>query len=253
MSYDLVKANLNLYAVLQNLEDLVKYDTGMASLIKDWNVSIQFSVKGGPHAHLDFKNGACVFGRGKHGSPSIKLFFTSPKHLNAMFDNKGTPIPLKGFTKLGFLTKDFPKLTDRLTYYLKPTDELMKEKKYMALNTRMTLNTAIHAVRELALLDPIGQLNKAHIDDGAMMMKILPDGPAAHIIFRGKEIEVKKGECDRPMSIMTFRTLKVANDLFNNKIDAFAAVASGDVAIWGHISMVDAVNPILDRIPVYLS
>ena len=154
MSYEIVKAHLNLYAVLQNLEDLVKYDDEMARFTKDWNISIQFSVLKGPKACVEFKNGNCTLHKGEIPNPTVKLLFLSPSHLNKMMDGNGTPIPLKGFTKLPFLSGDFTKLTDRLEYYLKPTDEALKDSAYLELNTRLTLNTAVFGIREIGWASP---------------------------------------------------------------------------------------------------
>ena len=252
MSYELVKANLNLYAVLRNLEDLPEYDIEIAEEIKDWNISIQFSVMNGPSAYVEFKNGKCKFGEGKHSSPSVKLFFISPAHFNKMMDGNGSPVPLKGFTKLKFLMKDFPKVTDRLEYYLKPDEEKLKDELYHKINTIFTLNTAAFAVKEVALFDEIGKLNAAHIMNGKTVIEVLPDGPSTYIDFNNGNISVHKGKTDRPMAIMQFKDLKAANELLNNISDPFTAAASGDVLLRGQISMIESLNLILDRIPTYL-
>ncbi len=253
MVHELIKARLNLYAVLKNLEDLVKYDSEMAELSKNWNLSIQFSVIRGPRAYIEFQGGQCRVGRGKHYAPAIKLFFITPAHLNRMMDGKGNPIPLKGFTKIPFLTGDFTKLTDRLEYYLRPTEERLKEKAYLELNTRFTLNTAAFALREIGELDPVGKQVASHIPDGTVLMKILPDGPAVTILFQDGQIEPGMGEMNRPMACMFMKNVQVANDFLNAKIDAFTAIASGDVTIKGQIPMLDALSLILDRIPIYLA
>lgn len=252
MSYELVKANLNLYAVLRNLEDLPEYDTDIANEIKDWNISIQFTVMNGPAGYVEFKNGECIFGEGKHSAPSVKLFFTSPAHFNKMMDGNGSPIPLKGFTKLGFLMKDFPKVTDRLEYYLKPDEEKLKDPLYNKINTIFTLNTASFAVKEVALHDKMGKINAAHIMNGKVVIEVLPDGPATYVDFNNGDISVHKGTTDRPMAMMQFKDLKAANELLNNISDPFTAAASGDVLLRGQISMIESINLILDRIPTYL-
>jgi len=108
----LTKANINLYAVLRNLEDLCELDEEMKGLIKDKDLAIQFSVKDGPEGLLEFKNGKCSFNP-RSGNCSIKLYFKSPEHLNQMFDGKANPIPLKGITKINFLKNEFIKLTNR--------------------------------------------------------------------------------------------------------------------------------------------
>jgi len=252
MSYDLIKANLNLYAVLQNLEDLVAFDPEIAQMAKDWNISIQFIVKNGPKAFIEFKDGVCTHGRGKYKRPSVKLFLPSPSGLNKMMDGEGGPIPLKGFTKLGFLLKDFPKVTDKLEYYLKPTDELLKDKNYLNLNTQMTMNTAAFAIREIGLLDPMVKGVASHIRNGTVLLNVLPNGPAVNITFKDGDIIPAKGKVDKPMAMLTFKNIKVASDFLNGKSDAFTAIASGDVLIKGQTGMMDGISLILDRIPHYL-
>lgn len=252
MNYELVKAHLNLYAVLQNLEDLVTFDAEMARMSKNWDISIQFSVRNGPRACVEFKDGKCTFHRGGGLNPTVKLFFISPSHLNKMMDGEGSPIPLKGFTKLPFLSGDFTKLTDKLEYYLKPTDEALKDPGYLDINTRMTLNTAAFGVKEIGTLDDTGKRACSHIRNGTVLLKILPDGPAAHITFKDGDIAPGKGETEKPMASMLMKNIQVANDFLNSKIDPFTAVASGDVVIRGQISMLDALGLVLDRIPGYL-
>jgi hypothetical protein len=252
MTHELIKANLNLYAVLKNLEDIVAYDPKMISLVRDWRLSIQFVVRGGPRAHVVFDKGTCTVHRGFHRFPSVVLAFANPAHLNRMFDGSGTPIPLRGFTRLRFLTKEFPKLTDRLEYYLKPSDELLESRDYLAMNTRLTLNTAVYAVRELALLDPVGKACAPAIRDGAILLKVLPDGPAAHLRSFNGSLEPGKGDVERPMASLLMNGFQVANDFLNGKTDIFSAVVTGDVMIRGQIPMLDNVSPILDRITHYL-
>jgi len=253
MSNELLKAHLNLFAVLQNLEDLVKLDAEMAELTRSWDVSIQFSVRQGPRAYLVFKIGACTHGAGTHSSPSIKLYFASPGHLNRMFDGKATPIPLKGITKLGFLQKESSKLTDRLAYYLKPGSGTRQDEQYARVNTILTLQTGLYAVPELALLEPTCRRIAAHIPPGALQITVLPDGPHIHLVFGKDTIRGGKRAIEKPMAKMTFRNLQVANDLLTGKSDAFLSVASGDLLLQGQIPMIDNLNLILDRVPAYLS
>ncbi|GAB6094711.1 hypothetical protein JCM14469_09630 [Desulfatiferula olefinivorans] len=253
MSDAFVKANLNLYAVLRNLEDLPGLDPSVAAAIRTWDISIQFTVMRGPKGYLVFKNGACSFGEGVHPSPDVRLFFTSPAHFNKMMDGKSSPIPLKGLTRLKFLMKDFPKVTDRLEHYLKPDAEKMKDPAYMKINTTFTLNTAVFAVKELAVHDPVGKLNAAHIMNGTVLFDVQPDGPQVFLTFHDGDIFATKGRPDKPLALMQFRDLQSANDLLNNVSDPFTAVAGGDVLLRGRIAMIDAINQILDRVPHYLS
>jgi hypothetical protein len=253
MDEQLIKANINLYAVLKNLEDLVVYDSETASLIEDWEVSIQFNVLNGPEAWIEFKNGICTFHRGKRRNPSVILLFTSAAHFNRMMDGKENPIPLKGLAKLGFLEKDFTKITEKLEYYLKPTNKLLESETYLELNTRFTLNTATFAIKELALLDPIGKVIASRMGNGGVNVKVLPNGPSVYVNFRGEDIEPGKGELETPMAFMSMKNVKVANDFLAGKIDEFTAIASGDVMIKGQIQMLQSMSLILDRIVKYVT
>ncbi len=253
MDTELIKAHLNLNAVLQNLEDLVVLDKDMAQLTRAWDVVIQFAVTGGPVAHVAFSGGTCRHGVGPHPNPSVKLLFLSPAHLNKMFDGKGTPIPLKGFTRLGFLQKEFSKLTDRLTHYLKPANGAMSDPEFLKTNTILTLHTAAYAVRELAALEPTSHEVAAHTPNGVLQMEVLPDGPCAALTFAKGKVSVHKGRADAPMAKMAFKDMRVANELLSGKLDAFLAVAEGAISLQGQLPMIDNAGLILDRVGLYLS
>jgi hypothetical protein len=253
MNAQMIKANLNLYAVLKNLEDLVGHDPETALRVKKWRASIAFLVRGGPKAYVEFKESGCTVSHSKSRSPSIILFFTSPAHLNRMMDGKANPILLKGFTKLGFLKKDFTWVTDKLAYYLKPTDELLEDPRYLELNTRLTLCTAAFAAKEIGRYDPIGKLATGRAGNGTVNMKILPDGPAVHVVFRDGAVHAGRGEKDTPAALMHMKNWKVASAFLNNKTDPFTAIASGEVIIKGRIPLLESLSSILDRIPHYLS
>ncbi|MBN2360899.1 MAG: hypothetical protein JXR83_15695 [Deltaproteobacteria bacterium] len=254
MCFERVKAHLNLHAVLPNLEDLVRLDPEARQLTRDWQIAIQFVVRQGPKAHVVFKQGACTVGRGLHVPPSVVLFFASPAHLNRMFDGKSNPVPLWGFTKLPFLSRDFAKLTDRLTYFLKPSEALLEDPSYLALNTRLTLNTAAYAVPELLAhrreLRPIA----AGLPDGVVQLQVLPDGPSAYVVSADGKTSAGRGEpAQRPMARMAMKDMATANAFLSGKLDSFTAIAAGDVSIRGQLPLLDAMSLVLDHVPKYLS
>ena len=253
MMKEVIKAHLNLYAVLQNLEDLVKLDSDMARLISDWDIAIQFSVRNGPAASVTFKNGTCRHKIGVHPRPTVKLYFTSPAHLNSMFDGKGKPIVLKGLTRIGFLKRDFSRLTERLVYYLKPDDGRLRDGGYVKINTILTLSTGIYAAKELALLEPSSRQIAGQIPHGTLQVEVLPDGPVICITFGAGRIAVQKGKTDAPMAKMVFKDLGTAHALLTGATDPFLAIAQGDIFLQGQIPIIDNMNLILDRVPAYLS
>jgi len=249
---ELVKARLNLFAVLQNLEDLVRYDETAAEMVKDWDVSVQFCIKGGPAATVAFKNGECRHVCGKEDA-QVKLLFWSAKHLNDMFEGKASPIPLKGFGRLGFLKNDFRKLTERLSYYLKNPGTNGHDEAYLRMATRLKLATAVYAARELAACDSSGRQIAATIPDGRLEIEILPDGPAASVVFTGGEAEVSKGRCEEPTARMMFEDFHAANRLFSGDADNFQEVAQGHLILQGRLPLIDGFSLLLERVPHYLS
>jgi hypothetical protein len=253
MDASYVKACLNLFAVLQNLEELIQHDREAARLAETWRIGIQFIVRKGPSVRVGFANGNCRVDRETRTTSDVKLYFTSPDHLNRMMDGNATPIPLKGFSRLGFLTREFPKLTDRLEVYLKPDEDRLSDPAFMALNTRMTLYTAAFAARELALHDSIGRLIAPSIPDGAITLQILPAGPAATLRFDKGAIHVEKTAAESPDALMQMDGIDTAHAFLNGRLDAFSAIAGGRIRIRGRIPMIDAMGTILDRVPHYLS
>jgi hypothetical protein len=256
VSFEAVRARLNLWAVLPNLEDVARYDPEMGALVRGACLTVQFRVARGPAAFVRFGDGACTVGKGevasRGGDAKVVLWFASPRHLNKMFDGKGQPVPLKGFKHLGFLKNEFTQLTDRMAYYLKPTEELLQHPAYLALNTRLTLNTAMRAVPVLLAHDPDAQHFRAALASGSVALEVMPDGPNVGLLL-GPAIRPVEGDVEKPSALIRMRSLEIANAFLNGRLDTFAAVAEGDVEVWGQIPKIDALGLVLDRIPKYLS
>ncbi len=256
-SFAAVKARLNLLAVLPNLEDVVRDDAEMRALMSDARITVRFVVARGPTAYVRLFEGACAVREGSPGTDTatspVVLFFASPAHLNRMFDGSGNPVPVWGFNHLGFLKGPFTELTDRMAYYLKPTDELLAHDGYLAMNTKLTLNTAAFAVPQLLEGDPDCAALRHAIADGTVVLKVLPDGPAVSLVFGSAGARAAKGELSSPDALVLLPDLRVANAFLNGKLDTFAAVAKGDVQVWGRVDMVDALALVLDRVPRYLA
>jgi hypothetical protein len=52
---------------------------------------------------------------------------------------------------------------------------------------------------------------------------------------------------------MVFKDLPAANAMLTGRLNAFLAVAQGDVILQGQLPIIDNVNLILDRVPAYLT
>lgn len=250
MADTLTKANINLFAVIRNLEDLCELDHEAKSLIKDKNISLEFFIKNGSKGFLNFESGKCRFT--KEDKPcDIKLFFKSPQHFNDMIDGKANPIPTKGITKINFLKNEFIKLTEKLSFYLKPTDNLLADKNYFKINTYLTAYTAFFALAQIGNTDKIGKVNASRIPDGIISISVV-EGPCVYLEVKNGHIEAHKGSVASPRAYMIFDSLKTANGLLNGKLDSYTCIGDGKIQVKGFIPMIDNMNKILAMVPSYL-
>lgn len=268
-AYESLRARLHLHAVLPCLQDVVAADAEMAALVAGTRLTVQFRVAGGPAAVVCFADGRCAVrplgdqaagqsssssAAGNEGCGTVTLFFTSATQLNRMFDGRGgTPIPLRGFGKLGFMQREFARLSERLSYYLKPTPELLADPDYLAMNTRLTLATAAFAVPILLDHDPVACHFRGVFGEGSIGITVLPDGPSVGLLLGPDHIVPVREGVERPTALIRMRNLQTASAFLNGTLDTFAAVACGDVEIRGQIPKVDALGLVLERVGVYLS
>ncbi len=168
-----------------------------------------------------------------------------------MFDGTKMPIPLKGLTKIGFLTKEFTKLTDRLAYFLKPTDELLKDPEYFKINTYLTAYTAFFALAQIAEHDSLGKINAKRVPDGIINI-LAKDGPGLQLIVKEGHITAKQGVIDNPRAVMEFSDLKTVNNILNGKSDIYTAIGENKFGLRGFIPMLDNLNKLLDQVPAYV-
>lgn len=250
---DQLKSRLNLKAVLRNLEVLPLLDPVSAELIADWNISIRFSVWRDTQVALDFHEGRCAFHSNAKDSSTVNLFFCSANHLNNMFEKDASPLPLKGFTKLGFLKKQFSQLIQRLEYFLKPAADTVQDDAFKNINLALSLNTAIFAIPELMQLDPVSRRIAPQLSAGSLQFSVEPDGPHAHLIYDGRGGAVAfPGPAVSPMAMTVIKNADVAQALVAGTLDSFAAVATGDIQLRGMIPLIDHTNVILGQLPLYI-
>lgn len=252
MSEQLVKAYLNLHAVLQNLEELVDYDPEAGQMARDWKVSVQFTVPNGPAAQIAFRNGKCRVFHGFKVASDIHLLFATPAHLNKVMDNKGMPILARGVTKLPFMLKGFPKVTKRLEALLKPSPEALQDPVFLALHTRLLLQTAAFACAVLSRWDQLSKISAGRIPNGVIQLQVGSDGPAVHLKAAKGVLTAAKGQVEKPSACMRMRDIATAQKFLSGAIDPFSAIALGDVEITGQTQMLDALSLILDRVEHYL-
>ncbi len=247
-------AFINLHAVLGGLAKLCELDPECKALIEGKTISIGISVKDGPEGTIRFENGVCTVTPGVDKC-DIKLPFGSCKKFNGLIDGTVTPIPSKGFTKIGFLLKEFTKLTDKLTAYLRPAEGALDDPEFFRISTTIMFHLILEAIAQIGNVDKVGRASASYIVDGDVRLAI-EGGPEGYIHARNHvltAVHAADGSLGRPMSYMVFTSMENARDLFDGKVNGVVCVGQGKVRMGGMISMVDNVNRILDRVSMYLA
>lgn len=244
-------AYINLYSIFGSIPLLCELDEKASALVKGRKVSIGITVKNGPSATLIFDDGKCKFVEGCDKC-DVKLPFSTPEKFNGMIDGTVTPIPSKGFTKIGFLTGAFIKLTDILSNYLRPTENDLKDDKFFEISTTLMFRLISSAIVCIGNEDKVGQASASYITDGVVKLAI-GDELCHYIVAENRKLTLDD-ETKKPVSsYMRFNDIRLARDLFDGKQNAVACVGAGKIRIGGMISQVDNINRILDRVALYLA
>lgn len=244
-------AYINLHAVLGSIPFLCELDDGAKGLIKGKKVTVGFEVKGGPSGRLIFDGEKCSFASGCEPC-GVKLPFSSPEKFNGMIDGVVTPIPSKGFTKIGFLTGPFTKLTDILSSYLRADKEKLSDPVFFEKSTILMLHLIASAVAQIGNEDKVGRASASYIVDGIVKLAV-GDELAVGIEAKDHKLTALHSAPETCMSFMRFESIRLARALFDGEVNAVACVGEGKIRIGGMISQVDNINRILDRVALYLA
>ncbi len=247
-------AFVNAYGVLGTLENLCELDEEAKNICRSLKkpVAICFDVANGPCVTFHFDEKGCRMTEGDTGC-TCKMKFSSPEKFNDLID-KGKPgMPTRNPVQvLSFLTGPFTKLADILTKYLRPAEEDMKDRAFFEKSTVLTMYTIGGAICALGNEDTISRLSASYIIDGDIELGITD---AAYLTIRSKDHRLRliKVKPDSPRAIMEFKTIDLANGLFNGTASTIAELCAGNIYMAGMINMLDNVNRILDRVAVYLA
>ena len=242
---------INLYGILGALEELCAMDEEARALVADRDVAVGFRVAGGPRATLRFAGGRCTLEEGDEHC-DIRLPFASPEKFNGMIDGTVTPIPTKGLTKVKFLLGPFTKLTDRLTRYLRASEQDLQDPEFFRRSTTLMFFVIAEALSQIGNRDRIGRASAANMPDGVVCLRI-EGGPAAAIGVRNHVLRTVKRAPEKPMATMSFGSMEIARELFDGKRNAMASLGTGEIRVQGLMPLLDNVNRILDRVALYLA
>ena len=243
----------NAYGVLATLENLCEMDAEAKAVCEGLKkpVSLCFDVAGGPCVTYNFSSDGCKMTEGDYGC-TCKMKFSSPEKFNALIDDSKPGIPVKNIPQvLSFLLGPFTKLTDILVKYLQPKEEDLKNREFFEKSTILTMYTIGGAICALANTDSISMQSASYICDGDIQMGIT-DACYVTIRCRDHKLSLVKEKPDTPRAIMEFKTIDLANGLFNGTASTMAELCAGNIYMAGMINMIDNVNRILDRVAKYL-
>ncbi len=248
---DRVRAGMHLHAVLGALPHLVRLDEEAAGIARQMGkVNLEFRVFDGPKVILAFEDGR--IGLRRDGPSCVGLFFPSCSALNQMFDGgKVTPIPFKNFVGHLKALQLLPKLTDRLTHYLKPPAGALDDLAYRAKHIELSLLVGLAATQDLVEYDPKVLRVARELHDATMEYEV-PGGPVAHVRIAHGRIEAGAGHLQDPSTTITIKDLDVALGLLLGTVDTFAANGSGDIRASGNLHIADEFNNLFDRVGLYL-
>lgn len=243
----------NAYGVLATLENLCELDDDAKAVCRDLKkpVSLCFDVTNGPCVTYNFTNDGVKMTEGDYGC-TCKMKFSSPEKFNALIDDSKPGVPVKNIAQvLSFLLGPFTKLTDILVKYLQPSSEDLKDKDFFNKSTLLTMYTIGGAICALANEDSISKLSASYIPDGDIQMGIT-DACYVTIRIRDHKLQLIKEKPDTPRAIMEFKSIELANSLFNGTASTMAELCAGNIYMSGMINMIDNINRILDRVAMYL-
>jgi hypothetical protein len=242
-------AYINMFGILGALEDLCRLSQAAKALLPRRPLTVSFAVTKGPAARLTFSSDGCVIKSGV-GECDIKLPFSSVEKFNAVIDGTANPIPSKGFTKIGFLLKNFTELTKLLESFLRAKD--LKDKDFFNASTTIMFYLIAQAVTQIGNHDAVGRFSASNIVDGTAVLSVA-GGPQAALCFKDHTVSCSRQIPKDFNALMEFTDMKLARQLFDGEVSALACVGRGLIVMKGNLGMLDNINRILDRVAVYLA
>ncbi len=250
-----VLARLHLGAILPLLEDIAAFEPQVKEAVKDWNVTLQLQVSGGdPATALAFKQGEVKAHPGGVKGPKVTLTFKDARFLNEVFQGQSNKSPRPGLLGLFHLKKllALDTVLGRLEYYLRPSEELLQNPETFAFCVRLNLYALAFGVKIVGEHDPEMKPVVDRLPDGVLEVRVV-DGPAAHIGVRQGRFFAARGPAEKANAILEFADLDTAWGLLQGKLDIYAAVGGERIKIRGNVPLLDGINPLLDRLSMYLT
>lgn len=252
---ELVLARIYLRAIIPLLEDISEFDSETQQIIKGWSKPIQFQLAGEDAAvTLSFRQGKVFALRDKINKSRITLTFSNAETLNAIFQGRSKKSPRPNLTGLLHLKKllQVDPLLKRIEYYMKPDEKLLEDHNSLEQCVRLTLYAMAFGVKEIGEHDPEMKPLAEHLPDGLVEIRVI-DGPAVHITVKNGVFTPARGRAEKPSAYLEIADMETAWNMVQGTLDQYAAIGSGKIKIRGLIPLIDGINPILDRLSIYMA
>lgn len=247
----MVRAWIQLSAILPLFENLVGYDGEAREAIKGKNLVVQFEVKDGPVAHLSLADGEITCGLGAHSGPDIRLTFRTPDRLNRMFAGEDVrPGIRKGLIHLRFLLGDFQVLSDRLSHYMEGEGSTpSRDEENLRFLVGMRLQAMLAGTAAIANHDAWMEDVAEGAPAGSMHIRVLPDGPEGSLTKGSDRGWVGRvdGSVEQPSSVIEFYSLDGAKRLVYEEASLEGMAGLGEARMAGNILIAEKVNELITR------
>ncbi len=245
-------AYINAFAIFGAFKEVCELDSKAKELASpEKPVSVRFNVTNGPQAVFKFENGVVTTTAGA-GPANIHLKLFSPEGLNKMVDGTGTPIPLKGLLKLGFVLKNFTELGAIAETYLRATPEKLLDRDFFEKSTKIMASVIAGAICQIGNHDPIGSVAASRLPNGDLAFEIGDD--VAHTIrCNNGKLEHLHEKCLNPRAVMKFNDLDTARGMFDGKVDAMECLGEGSLVLKGYFPILMGINNMLGIVAEYLA
>ena len=116
----------------------------------------------------------------------------------------------------------------------------------------MTLKVLAYGIKEVAEHDPEMRPVVEHLPNGTIEIRV-KEGPAVHASIKDGIFSPGIGPAEKPNAVLEIQDLETAWKMLQGDLDLFAAVGSSRIKIRGLVPLLDGINPLLDRLSLYLA
>ena len=217
-------AYINLFGILGALGKLAELDAARprAGGPESSRFRLVLPSAAARYATLHFADGGCTQTEGVDRC-DIKLAFSAPEKFNGMIDGTVTPIPRKGFTRIGFLTGNLYQadpISSPATCARRQMD--LVDEHFFEVSTTLMLYVIAGAVAQIGNYDEALAASRLPISSTATSCsrsktdRRRPSRQANHVLsFR------REGTAN-PRAVMEFASIRLARDLFDGNVNSMA-------------------------------